>query len=218
MALARAGAYLGGTRRVSPRRRGRWASSFHEHLTAARGQASTTAGAAAYQALIELAIVASERSLFEGSPPVRRLRLSIPAQVATLWDARLRARGLTAVADELLGQLVRWERPRGWGAAHAEEALAEVLAVRLPTMMSWEVAAAAYERALDRAARRRALVGGPDGATLRHLEPVRGLRARLRRFNELLALKLPEAPALMHPVFRAQGAGRRTPVPRDISG
>ena len=158
VALARAGAYLAGNRRVSPKERTRWRFTFR-HLVADARQSlradGSAGGAAAMTVLIDLACETRDMDYFRSDDPVSAAGLVVSDEVALLW-ARLREEsGFATFAQLAAAQLIRWESPYGWTrrgggrTADKETPLADVVAAMLPVPDAWAAFAASYLDALD---------------------------------------------------------------------
>ena len=161
VALARAGAYLAGDRRVSPKQRSRWRFTFRQLLADARTALLTddgTAGATALEALIDLAREARDVDYFRSDDPIEAAKIVVSDQVALLWGRILERRGFPAFAGQAAGQLIRWESPYGWTrrgdgqVPEKETSLATVLAGLLPMPDAWTTFTDAYLAELDRLA------------------------------------------------------------------
>jgi len=158
VSLARAGAYLAGDRRVSPRERTRWRFTFKRLATEAQ-QALRTAepGSAetALEQLIDLACETSGYDYFRSDDPMAAAGFVVSDAVAVLWASKWEREGFAAFADSAAPQLIRWESRYGWtrhgyGPVAAKETpLAVVLAGMLRVADTWERFAQAYLRALD---------------------------------------------------------------------
>lgn len=155
--LARAGAYLGGSRRVSPKQRSAWRATFRRLLQDANkllSQGDVEAGAQALEALLDVAIESSGFHYFRSEDPVAALNLVVSEQVAVLWRTLLSRAGLTGFARTATSQLVRWESPGGW-TRHGEKLvdrevpLAQVLDGLLPAGDAWVTLGRAYVDLLD---------------------------------------------------------------------
>ena len=156
--LARAGAYLAGNRRVSPKERTRWRFTFRRLVADARQSLradGSAGGAAPMTALIDLACETRDMDYFRSDDPVEAAGLVVSDEVALLW-ARLREEsGFAAFAQLAPAQLIRWESPYGWTrrgggrTAGKERPLADVAAAMLPVPDAWVAFAASYLDALD---------------------------------------------------------------------
>jgi hypothetical protein len=168
VALARAGAYLGGDRRISPRERTRWRFTFQR--LAADGQRALREpepvnGVAAVEQLIDLACEMGGYDYFRSEDPVEAARFVVSDAVALLW-ATLRERGgFAEFAKRAAAQLIRWETVYGWTrtgdgrVAKRETSLAGVLADMLRVPDAWVGFADAYLDALDDTAHAQARTG-----------------------------------------------------------
>lgn len=164
-ALARAGAYLAGDRRVSPKERTRWRFTFrrlvadtHEALRVG----GTSAGVTAMTALIDLACETRDLDFFRSDDPVEAAGLVVSDEVALMWARVREESGFQAFAHVAAAQLIRWESPYGWTrrgegrTAAKERPLADVAAGMLPALDAWLAFAAHYLDALDGLAHARA--------------------------------------------------------------
>ena len=157
VALARAGAYLGGDRRVSPRERTRWRFTF-QRLAADAQRALREPepfDAIAVEQLIDLACELRGYDYFRSEDPVEAARFVVSDAVALLW-ATLRERGgFAEFAKRAAAQLIRWESRYGWTrtgtgkVSQRETSLAAVLADMLRVADAWVGFADAYLDALD---------------------------------------------------------------------
>lgn len=156
--LARAGAYLGGDRRVSPRERTRWRFTFRrlvdEATQALRAEDLDTA-AAGLELLVDLACEARGYEYFRSEDPMQAAGVVVSDVIAQLWRAVRDGHGFAAFAERAAPQLIRWESPFGWTrygsgrVADKEHSLAEVLAAMLQAPDHWDTFAERYLQALD---------------------------------------------------------------------
>ncbi len=161
--LARAGAYLAGDRRVSPRERTRWRFTFKRLATEAqdalRAEDSGPA-ASALEMLIDLACEAHGYDYFRSEDPVAAAGFVVSDAVAVLWASNWECHGFQEFSETAAPQLIRWESRYGWTrygdgpVAAKETSLAAVLARMLRVPDTWEGFAEQYLRALDRACER----------------------------------------------------------------
>lgn len=160
VALARAGAYLGSDRRVSPGERTRWRFTFRR-LAADAHQAllgDGDAGPDALELLVDLACDLRSYDYFRSEDPVQAAGFVVSDAVAQLWSAARERHGFARFADRAAPQLTRWESRYGWTrygqgtVAEAETSLAEVLAGMLEAPDHWNMLAARYLDALDQLA------------------------------------------------------------------
>jgi len=191
--LARAGAYLGGDRRVSPTERTRWRFTFRRLVADARESVradGTGSGAAAMIALIDLAYETRAMDYVRSNDPVEAAGLVVSDEVALLWARVQDQSGFVAFAELAAAQLIRWESAHGWTrygggrTAGKERPLADVAAGMLPTREAWLAFAASYLDALD---------GTHTGTflTQRGADHARGDRAEsLARWHQLLLDRL----------------------------
>src|SRR5437867_3083022 len=87
VALARAGAYIAGDRRVSPKQRTRWRFTFRQLLADARTALLTddgTAGATALEALLDLAREVRDVDYFRSDDPIEAAKIVVSDEVALL--------------------------------------------------------------------------------------------------------------------------------------
>lgn len=159
--LARAGSYIAGDRRVSPRERTRWRMTFRR--LAANAQVALRAEDAgpaeeALALIIDLACEMGDRTYFRSEDPVEAARFVVSDAAALLWESVRDKHGVQALAWRAPEQLIRWESrygwTRGWGQVHDKETtLAAVIARMLPAPDMWTVFADRYLEALDQVAR-----------------------------------------------------------------
>ncbi len=156
--LARAGAYLGGDRRVTPRERSRWRFTFKrlaaEAQDALRAEDAGPA-ASALEQLIDLACEVGGYDYFRSEDPVAAAGFVVSDAAAGLWAWTWERQGFQIFAETAAPQLIRWESRHGWtrygdGPVRAKETtLAAVLAQMLRVADTWEGFAEQYVRALD---------------------------------------------------------------------
>ncbi len=159
--LARAGAYLAGDRRVSPKERTRWRVTFRRLAADAQSALRAEDPGPAEEAvalIIDLACEMRDRSYFRSEDPVEAARFVVSDAAAMLWESVREAHGFRVFAERAAEQLIRWESrygwTRGWGQVHEKEAsLANVLARMLRVPDLWTVFADRYLDALDQVAR-----------------------------------------------------------------
>jgi len=158
VALARAGAYLGGDRRVSPKERSRWRFTFKRLATETQGAlGAEEAGPAesALEHLIDLACEARGYDYFRSEDAMAAAGFVVSDAVAVLWASAWERHGFEAFAQVAAPQLIRWESRYGWtrfgdGPVAAQEtSLAAVLARMLRIPDTWERFAEQYVCALD---------------------------------------------------------------------
>lgn len=158
--LARAGAYLGGDRRVPPRERTRWRVTFRR--LAGDAQAALRAkdarpAEAALELLIDVACETRGCDYFRSEDPMEAARFVVSDAAALLWGTLLDRYGFAGFADRAAPQLVRWESRYGWTRSgwgqlsSRETSLASVLAGLLRTPDMWAGFAKRYLGALDQA-------------------------------------------------------------------
>lgn len=158
VALARSGAYLGGSRLVSPRERSRWRFTFrrlaNEAQDALRAEDPGPA-ASALEQLIDLACEVSGYDYFRSDDPVAAAGFVVSDAAAVLWASTWERCGFQEFAEMAAPQLIRWESRYGWTrygdgpVAAKETTLAVVLARLLRVPDTWEGFAEHYVRALD---------------------------------------------------------------------
>lgn len=163
-ALARAGAYMGGDRRVSPKERTRWRFTFRD-LTGQALQAlnsddeeSVRAGASALAVMIDLAMETRGVDYFRSEDPLEAARFVVSDVVRALWLRTRMVYGSSVFAEQACRQLLRWESGHGWTrrgdgwVAARETPLAHVAEELLVTPDMWNEFAEKYVETLDRAA------------------------------------------------------------------
>ena len=159
--LARSGAYMAGSRRVSANERSGWRFTFRRLAEQARSALAAEQSEPAEQAvadLVALACSAKSTEYFHSEDPVESARFVVSDAVAALWTATIRRIGLDEFTRVATHQLIRWESEYGWtrsgyGAISEKETrLAHVLARLLPTPGAWVNCADYYLEALDRLA------------------------------------------------------------------
>lgn len=163
-ALARAGAYMGGDRRVSPKERTRWRFTFRD-LTGQALQAlnsdeeeSVRTGASALAVMIDLAMETRGVDYFRSEDPLEAARFVVSDVVRALWLRTRMVYGSSVFAEQACRQLLRWESGYGWTrrgdgwVAARETPLAHVAEELLVTPDMWNEFAEKYVETLDRAA------------------------------------------------------------------
>lgn len=157
--LARAGAYIAGDRRVSPRERTRWRFTFRRLMKdsgASLADMDSMAGAEAMELLIELAQEMRGYEYFRSEDPIEAAAVVISDEVALLWGAVIKRRGFAQFASLAAPQLIRWESPYGWTRTgygrvpERETSLAAVLEHLLKLPDHWVTFTDRYLDALDR--------------------------------------------------------------------
>lgn len=160
--LAREGAYLGGSRAVSPKQRSQWRLTFRRLIDeAARliAQGPSEEGCQAMESLLDLALEAMRLDYFRTQDPLAAMNLVVSDQVHLLWTARRTQGPFPVFAQRAMAQMVRWESPHGWtreglGAVVGREvALATVLSGLMVGGEAWPAVAGAYLAALTEAGR-----------------------------------------------------------------
>jgi hypothetical protein len=158
VALARAGAYMAGDRRVSPRERTRWRFTFQR--LAADGQDALRAddgdaGATAVEQIIDFACEMHDYDYFHSEDPMEAARFVVSDATALLWGRVLDQSGFAAFAERAAPQLIRWESRYGWTrtgdgrVSEKETSLASVLARMLRIPDTWVGFTDRYLHALD---------------------------------------------------------------------
>ncbi|GGJ53088.1 hypothetical protein GCM10010121_074860 [Streptomyces brasiliensis] len=159
--LARAGAYLGGGREVSPKARSGWRFTFRRHAQAAREALAAEdprPGEEAVAAIVDLACYCKAYQCFRSDDPMEAAKFIASDAVAALWTTMLQGHGPVAFAERAMPQLVRWESRHGWtlrgfgSVPEHETPLAAVLERLLPAPDAWVACAEQYVDALDRVA------------------------------------------------------------------
>ncbi|HWU90056.1 MAG TPA: hypothetical protein VN253_22490 [Kofleriaceae bacterium] len=193
--LARAGAYMGGTREVHPTERSRWRVTYRRLLddtSKAVAAGDLELGAGVLEALLDLACELREHAYFHSDDPVAAMRLVVSDKVKLLWRTSLDREAFPAFVRRAAPQLIRWESRHGWTrrGTHPlcthEVSLADVLAelLRDGELEHWISVADAHLEALsagEHAPRR----SGP----IRDY-PQRRRTEKLVRFHDLLLDRL----------------------------
>jgi len=235
--LARAGAYLAGDRRVSPKERTRWRLTFRRLAADALAALAASDPAPARQAVAKMVDLACDMKRYDyvhSDDPVEAAKFVVSEAVAVLWGSVLRHDGFAAFAARAPEQLIRWEADYGWTrrgygqVAERETLLAIPLARLLTTPDMWRTFAESYLEALEAAGRAdpkrpRTVYGTFDETSYRRKERANDLATwhemLLDRFagspeDELLD-RLAGSPALAGPeliFLRARIAERRDDV------
>jgi hypothetical protein len=158
VALARAGSYLAGDRRVSPKERTRWRFTFRrlaDEAQAALAAQDSRPAEDAVEALVDLACYVKGYDCFRSEDPMEAARFIVSDAVAALWGRMLTRYGAAVLAERAMPQLARWESRYGWtrtgfGAVSGREtSLASVLARLLPDPDAWVACADEYLQVLD---------------------------------------------------------------------
>jgi hypothetical protein len=160
--LARAGAYMAGDRRVSPKERTRWRLTFRrlaaDALAALRHEDCGPAEEAV-ALLIDLACETSHFDYFRSEDPMEAAQFVVSDAAATLWEFVRERHGFARFATVAAAQLPRWESAYGWSRsgwgklAEKETSLASVLGRTLRAPDAWTAFADCYLDALDQIAR-----------------------------------------------------------------
>jgi len=136
VALARSGAYIGGTREVHPTERSKWRVTFRRLVDDASRAVSTgdlDRGHRALEALLDLACECQDYHYFHSDDPVAAMRLVVSDKVKLLWLSSIEHEGFPVFVRRAMSQLVRWEMRYGWtrSGSHAiceqEVQLADVI-------------------------------------------------------------------------------------------
>jgi hypothetical protein len=156
--LARAGAYLAGDHRVSPRERTRWRLTFRRLATDALAglrHEDSTAAEDAVALLVDLACETRSFDYFRSEDPMEAAQFVVSDAAATLWEFVRERYGFARFAVVAAAQLPRWESAYGWSRsgwgklAGKETTLATVLARMLRAPDAWTAFADRYLDALD---------------------------------------------------------------------
>jgi hypothetical protein len=162
VSLARSGAYLGGTRDVSPRERSRWRLTFRRLAADAQAALQNEDPGDAENALAQLIDLACETrdfDYFRSEDPMEAAGFVVSDAAELLWGTLRDRYGFAGFAERAAPQLVRWESRYGWSRsgwgklAGRETSLASVLTRMLRAPDMWAGFAARYLDALDNAAR-----------------------------------------------------------------
>lgn len=166
--LARAGAYLAGDRRVSPRERSRWRFTFRDladdaqTALAAEDVEDLEVAAAALELLVDLACETRGYEYFRSEDPMQAAGFVVSDAAAALWRAVRERHGFAAFAHRAPAQLLRWESRYGWTrtgdgkVAQQETSLATVVDSMLSAPDHWRAFVTRYLEALEEAADRAA--------------------------------------------------------------
>lgn len=159
--LARAGAYMYGDRRVTPRERTRWRLTFRrlvDETGAALRAPEPDPAAQALTLLIDLANDARDSDYFHSQDPVEAAGFVLSDAAALLWEFTTGRHGFATFAGRAAQQLIRWESRYGWTrsgdgkTSEKETSLTCVLASMLRTPDNWAGFAERYLTALDQLA------------------------------------------------------------------
>jgi hypothetical protein len=160
--LARSGAYMGGTREVSPSERRKWRHLVRRLVDDAvrcLGHDGFEDGARALECLLDLMCEATDMHYFHPEDPVQAANLVVSDVVPLLWKASLEHEAFAAFARRAAPQLLRWERACGWtrfgdgSVAEKEVPLASVVGGLLTLPDMWVTFADSYVEALDATAK-----------------------------------------------------------------
>ena len=160
--LARAGAYIAGDRRVSPKERTRWRLTFRRlaaDALAALRHVDCGPAEEAVALLIDLACETKRFDYFRSEDPMEAAQFVVSDAAATLWEFVRERHGFARFATVAAAQLPRWESAYGWSRsgwgklADKETTLASVLARTLRAPDAWTAFADCYLDALDQIAR-----------------------------------------------------------------
>lgn len=159
--LARAGAYIGGDRRVTPKQRTRWRFIFRDLVDQSLqvlhedDEESVQAGVAALSLLVDLAVDSRGTEFFRSEDPVEAAQFVVSDAVRAIWLRTRMVYGTSVFAERASVQLLRWESTYGWTrfgegrVAAREVTLAQVLEEILVTPDMWNEFAVKYVEALD---------------------------------------------------------------------
>lgn len=191
VALARSGAYIGGTREVHRTERSKWRVTFRRLVDDASRAVSAgdlDRGRRALEALLDLACECRDHQYFHSDDPVAAMRLVVSDKVKLLWLSSIEHEGFSAFVRRAMPQLVRWETRYGWtrSGCHAiceqEVQLADVISELMRSrggLDRWTAVADAYLDALSSAPRPVNIVGEREYVLRRRT-------GYLSRFHELL--------------------------------
>lgn len=164
--LARAGAYMAGDRRVSPKERTRWRLTFRRlaaDALAALHHEDSGPAEEAVALLIDLACETQRFDYFRSEDPMEAAQFVVSDAAATLWEFVRERHGFARFATVAAAQLPTWESAYGWSRsgwgklAEKETTLASVLARTLRAPDAWTTFADCYLNALDQIARTEAV-------------------------------------------------------------
>ncbi len=159
--LARAGAYIAGDRRVSPKERTQWRATFRRLAAGAESALRAEDPGPAEEALallIDLACETRRIDYFRSEDPMAAAQFVVSGAVALLWETARDRHGFAVFAERAVPQLVRWESRWGWTrrgegkVSDKEASLASVLARMVHAPEAWTVIADRYLHALDKIA------------------------------------------------------------------
>ena len=197
VALARSGAYMGGSREVSRNERSKWRVTFRQLVKDASlllVHGSIEYSAPAMEALIDLACETKDVMYFHSEDPVAAMRMVVSEQAQLLWGAYLAHEGFATFAKRAAFQFIRWENPYGWTTygegwvREHETTLTAILVQMLKGHDAWVEFTDAYLAGLDAVAP--ALAGGrkkPSWQDKRELERALEKRAEnLAEWNDLV--------------------------------
>jgi hypothetical protein len=161
-ALARAGSYLAGDRRVSRQERSRWRHTFRrlaqDAQNALPGEDVETAVAAITE-MIDLACDTRRHDYFHSDDPMEAARFVVSDAVVAMWSRLRDAYGANHMVASAAADLVRWESRYGWTrrgygwVSEREISLASALCGLVVTPDLWTAVAGHYLDALDRVAK-----------------------------------------------------------------
>jgi hypothetical protein len=160
--LARAGAYMYGDRRVSPKERTRWRVTFRQLTADALSALRAPDAGPAQEAValtVDLACDTRGSDYFHSEDPIEAARFVVSDAVEILWKTVRDEQGFAPFAKLAAGQLPRWESKYGWTRSgwgqlsQKESTLASVLAGMLTAPDMWATFADCYLDALDAIAR-----------------------------------------------------------------
>ena len=160
--LARAGAYMYGDRRVSPKERSRWRVTFRQLAANALSALRARDAGPAQEAvalIIDLACETRRYHYFHSEDPMEAARFVVSDATEILWKTVRGEQGFGPFAELAAAQLPRWESRYGWTRSgwgelsKKERTLAGVLAEMLTAPDMWTTFADRYLDALDGIAR-----------------------------------------------------------------
>jgi hypothetical protein len=144
--LARAGAYMAGDRRVSPKERSRWRLTFRRLAADALATLRADDAGPAEQAVALVIDVACETrrfNLFRSEDPMEAAQFVVSDAAAALWESVRERHGFARFAATAAAQLPGWESRYGWSRsgwgklAGKETSLATVLSRMLTVPEAW---------------------------------------------------------------------------------
>jgi hypothetical protein len=115
--LARAGAYIAGDRRVSPKERTRWRLTFRRlaaDALAALRHGDSGPAEEGVALLIDVACETKRFNYFRSEDPMEAAQFVVSDAAATLWEFVRERHGFARFATVAAAQLPRWESAYGW--------------------------------------------------------------------------------------------------------